>query len=143
MGVLENDAGAGGITLHLRILDQSGGTCNGHRGNRPVAHHAPQSHMAPDLQQGFCPHLMLGMCKYEQLLLRAKLPEGGPAVKCCDKENTGFGISTAPGSCLTLDKLRCFSGRILEGCVLRWVLPGCLGVGNVPPRAPHANAAAC
>lgn len=32
MGVLENDAGAGGKTVHLGILDRSGGVCDGRRG---------------------------------------------------------------------------------------------------------------
>lgn len=32
MGVLENDAGAGGKTVHLGILDRSGGVCDGRHG---------------------------------------------------------------------------------------------------------------
>ena len=43
MRVLEKDAGAGGKTLHLRIQDQRGGTCDGHRGNGAVGKVPPHS----------------------------------------------------------------------------------------------------
>lgn len=43
MGVLENDAGAGGKTLHLRVLDQSSGMCKGHCGNRAVGRVPPHA----------------------------------------------------------------------------------------------------
>jgi len=84
---------------------------------------------------------MLGMCKYEQLLRGAKLPEGGPAAGCCDRENTSIEAATALGFLFDL-------GQAVPSLRPH---PGKLRVGVSPARtagcgkcaSPHASAAAC